>query len=117
MYRDDDVMAELEARVAGMTLEDKAPKGDRAIKKATRRTEQGKKLQAAATATRNKNEAIVRANLKSKEENSDDDWESDYEEDAPVVKLEELLGNMKICDDDDDEASDGANSEEEEKKS
>lgn len=45
----------------------------------------------------------MKANLKSKEEDSDDDWESDYEEDAPVVQLEELLGNMKICDDDEDE--------------
>lgn len=55
LYRDDDVMAELEARVAGMTLDDKAPaKGDRDIKKAVRRTEQGKMLQADAGVARGK---------------------------------------------------------------
>lgn len=55
----------------------------------------------------------MKANLKNKEEaNSSEEWESDYEEDAPVVHLEELLGNMKICGDD----SDGNGSGEEEKK-
>ena len=57
----------------------------------------------------------MKANIKGKEEDSDEDWESDYEEDAPVVHLEELLGNMKICDDDDDKDSEGSG--EEEKKS
>lgn len=81
-----------------------------------RRTEQGKKLQAQASAARGKNEALMKANMKTKEEDSEDDWESDYEEDAPVVQLEELLGNMKICDDDDEE-QDSDGSDEEEKKS
>jgi hypothetical protein len=45
----------------------------------------------------------MKANLKNKEakglDDSEEDWES-VEEDAPVVKLEELLGNMKIEDSD-----------------
>jgi hypothetical protein len=45
----------------------------------------------------------MKANLKSKDVNEEaedsDNWES-VEEDAPVVKLEELLGNMKIEDSD-----------------
>ena len=43
----------------------------------------------------------MKANLKSKEireeDEESDNWES-VEDDAPVVKLEELLGNMKIED-------------------
>lgn len=45
----------------------------------------------------------MKANLKSKEireeDEESDNWES-AEDDAPVVKLEELLGNMKIEDGD-----------------
>lgn len=45
----------------------------------------------------------MKANLKSKEireeDEESDNWES-VEDDAPVVKLEELLGNMKIDDGD-----------------
>lgn len=45
----------------------------------------------------------MKANLKSKEireeDEESDNWES-VEDDAPVVKLEELLGNMKIDDED-----------------
>jgi hypothetical protein len=45
----------------------------------------------------------LKANLKSKEireeDEESDNWES-VEDDAPVVKLEELLGNMKIEDSD-----------------
>jgi len=45
----------------------------------------------------------MKANLKSKEireeDEESDNWES-VEDDAPVVKLEELLGNMKIEDSD-----------------
>jgi hypothetical protein len=40
--------------------------------------------------------------LKQKENDSDSDWES-VEEDAPVIRLEELLGNMKIEGSDEEE--------------
>ena len=44
-----------------------------------------------------RSELIMKANMKSNAMNQEDDsdWES-VEEDAPVVRLEELLNNMKI---------------------
>merc|ERR1719240_989987 len=62
---------------------------------------------------------ILKANLKDQktekdiDDDNDSDWES-VEEDAPVVKLEELLANMQIQDDkedddDDDESDDDQN--------
>ena len=75
------------------------------IKKAVRKTAIGKAQQYQAE----KNRKLLEANLRKKEDNSDgSDWES-CEEDAPVVKLEELLGNMNI--------GDGNEPEEEEKHS
>ena len=55
-----------------------------------------------------KGEMLLKASLKKTDD--DEDWES-AEEDAPAVRLEELLGNMKL-DDDENKDSD----EEEEKK-
>jgi len=45
-----------------------------------------------------KSDMLIKASMKTKEEIGSD-YES-AEEDAPVVRLEELLGNMKITDDD-----------------
>ena len=51
---------------------------------------------------------LLNANLKNQKEDKavddddDSDWES-VEEDAPVVKLEELLANMQIQDDKEDD--------------
>jgi len=52
---------------------------------------------------------LLKASL-AKPDEEDEDWES-VEEDAPAVRLEELLGNMKLDDDDENKDSD-----EEEKK-
>jgi hypothetical protein len=49
------------------------------------------------------NDKIIKANLKKKEEcENEDDWES-VEEDAPIIKLEELLDNLKLGDSDSDD--------------
>ena len=63
------------------------------IQKAVRKTAIGKAKEYQAE----KNRKLLEANLKNKPSNLEDgsDWES-CEEDAPVVKLEELLGNMNI---------------------
>ena len=45
---------------------------------------------------------LLKASL-AKEDENDEDWES-AEEDAPAVRLEELLGNMKIDDDENDDS-------------
>lgn len=51
----------------------------------------------------------MQANMKTKDEmnmnqnNDEDDWES-AEEDAPAIRLEELLDNLKIDDKNEDEA-------------
>lgn len=49
---------------------------------------------------------INKANMKSKDEmdgkDEDSDWES-VEEDAPAIKLEELLDNLKIDDNNDED--------------
>jgi hypothetical protein len=55
-------------------------------------------------------EAVLKASLKHEDEGGESSWES-VEEDAPAIKLEELLGNMKIAD---DEGSDDAEEEKEE---
>lgn len=78
----------------------------RVLKKGVRKTNEGKEKENESKAKIEKNKLIMKANLKSKEaiedDGSDEDWES-VEEDAPVVKLEELLGNMKIEDSDEDD--------------
>ena len=56
---------------------------------------------------KDKNDLLVKANLKEKEAVPKQDEDSDdygsVEGDMPHVKLEELLSNMRIaCDDDDD---------------
>ena len=80
----------------------------RQVKKATRKTAVGKAAQFQSEKQRQKDEAILKANMKKKEDqqDGDSDWES-VEEDAPVIQLQDLLDNMKINDegenDDDDE--------------
>jgi len=75
---------------------------ERVVKKAVRKTNEAKQMAAQADVDRLKNDRILKANLKNNDENADDvdsDWES-VEEDAPVIQLQELLGNMKIEDED-----------------
>ena len=110
LYKDEDIIKELESKIGGLTLEDKDQKP---IKIAKRKTEKGKESAKAAMENRNKNKLIEKSNMKQKQINEaddDSDWES-AEEDAPFVQLGELLSNMKIACDDGD--SDEENSEDE----
>ena len=98
-----------------MTLEDQKPsKEGRVMKKAVRKTAEGKESAVKAEKQRQKNQLLLKANLKDKKTDNKDDDDSDWEsveEDAPVVRLEELLANMNIQGQDDDE--DDENEEEE----
>lgn len=103
LYRDNDIMKDLEAKIGAMTLDDEKPsKSERVMKKAKRKTEQGKASAEKAEEVRKKNKLIMKANLKEKKDDvndEDNDYDSDWEsieDDAPVVKLEELLANMHI---------------------
>ena len=69
---------------------------ERTIKNAKRKTKEGKEKQELNEKDRMKNEKIMKAALKKKEDD-EESWES-VEEDAPVIKLEELLENLKIDD-------------------
>ena len=71
----------------------------RQIKSAVRKTAIGKASAYQKEKSRKHAEAVFKASLKKEEDGGDSSWES-VEEDAPVIKLEELLGNMKIEDDD-----------------
>ena len=80
---------------------DAGKKGDREVKSGVRKTAIGKAAAHQQEKLRKQSEAIYKANLKGKDEvSSEGDWES-VEEDAPVIRLEELLGNMKIDEDSD----------------
>ena len=73
---------------------------ERTVKSAIRSTAIGKAKAYQMEKERIKSEAIFKASLRMREEEDDNDsWESE-EEDAPAIKLEELLGNLKIEDDD-----------------
>jgi hypothetical protein len=117
LYKDDDVIGQLEAQIGNMNLDDtkesslktvldkgiKLTAGEeRPVKKAVRKTAIGKAIQHQSEKQRQKSEMISKANMKSNNEmklNKDDesDWES-AEEDAPTIKLEDLLNNLKIDD-------------------
>ena len=89
---------------------------------AARVTEAGKKSSATAEKKRIKAEKMMKANLKNKGEDKDSEgsWES-AEEDAPAIRLEELLGNLKLdedipqSDEDDDVIPSGSSKKEESK--
>jgi hypothetical protein len=73
------------------------------VKEAVRKTAIGKAISHQQEKNRFKSEQMIKANMKEKED-GDESWES-VEEDAPAIKLEDLLSNMKL---------DGGNEEEEE---
>ena len=79
-----------------------------------RKTAIGKAKEFQAEKIRKQNEKVLEANLKPKGDD-DSDWES-AEEDAPVIKLEELLGNMNIGEEDSDDQKEEDEEEEEEEK-
>lgn len=119
LYKDDDIMAELEAKVAKMGIHDEETsnykkelnKGEvnvggqkRIVKSAVRKTAIGKARAHQEEKARLHSEAVFKASLKTKEDVDDaSSWES-VEEDAPAIKLEELLSNMRIADEEEDEA-------------
>ena len=88
-----------EAKVAGET---------RKVMAGVRKTAIGKAIAHQSEKQRMQSEQIMKANIKQKKDmkkgEDDSDWES-VEEDAPVVRLEELLNNMKIDGDAEDEES------------
>ena len=90
---------------------------DRKVKTAVRKTAIGKAVAHQTEKQRLQNERMMKANLKAKveedEEEEGSDWES-VEEDAPVIQLEDLLNNMKIDADENEEES--GDEEEEESK-
>ena len=103
LYKDDDVIKQLEAQIGNLKLDDE-PANGREIKKAVRKTEKGKEMAEETAEERAKNKAIIKASIAKKEEDGEGSgWES-VEEDAPAIQLTELLGNMKIEGDSDEEA-------------
>lgn len=125
LYRDDDIIGQLEAKISGLTLEESSKleknlesgtsrvgSDDRQVKKAVRKTAIGKAIQHQSEKNRMKSELMIKANMKTKDEmkkDGDSDWES-AEDDAPAIKLEDLLDNLKI----DDRHSEDEDEEEEE---
>ena len=113
LYKNDDIIRQLEAKVNSMslndmpsTLKDDLDKGvskttgqEREVKTAVRKTAIGKAIQHQSEKQRQQSQQFIKANMKTIEEKGDGDseWES-AEEDAPAIKLEELLDNLKIDD-------------------
>jgi hypothetical protein len=112
LYRDDDVIGELEKQLAGMSIAEDSSKspldkaldtgeatvgGDkRKVLKAKRSTEKGKEHQAAEAKARKKDSDLFKATLKKKAADDDDsDW-TDVEEDFPHVQLTELLDGLTL---------------------
>jgi len=92
----------------------KPEKTDRKIAKVQRKTKEGQQKQKEAVQKKQKNEALIKASLKTKEEAKDSDWES-VEEDYPHIQVDELknleeqLAGMQI-------QGESSDDEEEEKK-
>ena len=125
LYRNEDVINELEKKLAGINLEEskksqiqtaidsgksKVSGEQRKIVKGNRKTDEGRQKHAESEESRRKEEALIKATLKEKNEKGEDDdegWDS-VEEDFPHVKLDELkdlndqLADMKIQGEDED---------------
>ena len=136
LFKNEEVINELEKKLANMGInEDKSQvqsaldKGkvkvgadERKVVKAVRKTDEGRQKHAESEESRKKEEALIKATLKAKQENDSDDegWES-VEEDYPHIKLDDLktleqkLAGMQIeGDDEDDDEDDGEFEDEEE---
>ena len=121
---------ELEKKLAGMNLEEakksqiqsaidagkgKVGKDERKIVQGTRKTDEGRLKHAESEEARKKEEAIIKATLKDKNEkgaeDDEDGWDS-VEEDFPHIKLDDLkklgeqLAGMKIEGENDDDEND-----------
>ena len=96
MYKDNKTITELETKLAGMTLGEKAQEisninklvKKKKIVKAKRKTEKGKELQKENLENDSKTKQYVAATR--------DDDESEYEDDFPAVNISELMNNLKI---------------------
>jgi hypothetical protein len=130
LYRNEDVINELEKKLAGMNLEEakksqiqsaidagkgKVGKDERKIVQGARKTDEGRLKHAESEEARKKEEAIIKATLKDKNEkgaeDDEDGWDS-VEEDFPHIKLDDLkklgeqLAGMKIEGENDDDEND-----------
>jgi hypothetical protein len=121
LYKNEDVINELEKKLAGMNIEEEAKKSnvqaaidsgkkqvggdERKIVKGARKTEGGRLKHAESEESRKREEALIKATLKEKHEKGEgvdeDGWDS-VEEDFPHIKMDELkdlneqLAGMKI---------------------
>lgn len=103
------VDAESEFSKAMKTGSTKVQGEERVIKTAARKTAAGKKNQEITEADRIQGDMLLAASLRKRNVFQDDDDDSDWEsaeEDAPAVRLEELLDNMKIDDGTEDQEID-----------
>ena len=106
MIQNEDVINQIEKKLAGINLDDQAAQKksslqqnldegkhkDRKIAKGARKTKEGQERQAQSEEARRKEEAIIKATLKDKNEKDGGDsegWES-VEEDFPHIKLDDL---------------------------
>lgn len=108
LYKNEDVIGQLEKKLAGMNLtaeeakvsavqagldRGKAKVGgeERTVTKAVRKTKEGRERQAESEETRKREEALIQATLKqkNKDESDEEGWES-VEEDYPHIKLDDL---------------------------
>jgi nonsense-mediated mRNA decay protein 3 len=99
MYKDKKVIEELESKLSGLSLGDKASEiatmgkieKKKKIVKAKRKTEKGEKMRKEKEEYDTKTKMYVVA--------TKDEEESDFEDDFPAVNLAELMDNLKIEDD------------------
>jgi hypothetical protein len=135
LYRNDEVINELEKKLAGMTIEEKSAVAktldsgkktvgteERKVVKGTRKTHEGRQRQAESEEIRRKEEALIKASLKQKSgaaEDCDSEDDGSIEEDFPHIKMDELksleeqLAGMQIEPDGRDEDDDFEDEEEE----
>lgn len=73
-------------------------KEERKVAKGVRKTHQGKTKHLETEESRLKNQRLQKVNIKQKHEVDEEDYESP-EEDAPAIKIEDLLADLKIHDD------------------
>lgn len=117
LYKDDDVIATLEAGMGSLSLNPteqsnfgKAMKEgmakiqgeERPVKQAARKTEAGKNKRDAKDKTRTYGDRLLEASTKQKTVDEDGSDLEPAEEDAPAVRIEELLDNLQIHDDNED---------------
>lgn len=102
LFRNDDVIKQLESKLAGMNLEEEKQKAEGKVKEekkttkdkrkvatAVRKTKEGQKKQSENQASKRKNDLLIKATMKDKQDDNDSDWES-AEEDYQHIQIDEL---------------------------